>query len=88
MLGHICDIHTETAGSLIDQKHTGLEYCQSILILVIEIMEGHKIAHQSIEITEDMQELVDHIYIGRLLSKSKILGHQTKQSFLSVICQK
>ena len=67
MLAHVGNVHTEMAGSLVDHQHSRLEDGLSLLALVIEVMEGHEVSDKPVEITEDMEELVDHLDIAGFL---------------------
>ena len=88
MLAHISYIHTETALSLVYQKPSCLENSLYLPVLVIEIMESHEVAEQSVKVAIHMQELIYHIYITCLFSKCRILSYKLEQCCLLVLSKK
>ena len=59
MLGHIGNLHTHAAFALVDDEAAVLENGVYLFALVVEVVEGNKVAKQTVEVAVYMEELVD-----------------------------
>ena len=48
-------------------------------------MKGHKVSHESVEVAEDVEELVHHVDVGSLFCKSCILSDEVEKGSLLVL---
>ena len=87
MLAHIGHIHTEVAGSLVNDKCSGLEYCLCILVFGIEILKCHEILQKPVEIPVNVKELVHFVNVLSLLLQCEILCDQVQKALLQVSSQ-
>ena len=85
MLAHIRHVHTETALSLVHQKRSCLENSLYINVLCIEVMESHIVLDKAVEVSVNMQEFINHIYVRGLIGKVCILSDKFEQCFLPVL---
>ena len=85
MLAHIIYIHTETALALVNDESTYLEDSSYLLIFVVEVLKSDEVAEKTIEVTEDVKELVHHLYVVRLLLKSSVLCYNLEKLSLLVL---
>ena len=87
MLTHVRYIHTETALTLVNDESTYLEDCAGLLVLLIEILESHEVAEKTVEVAEDIEELVHHLDVVRLLFECSILCNDLEKFSLLVLLE-
>ena len=88
MLGHISNLHTEAALSLVDNKFSGLEQRAYFPLLRIEVSQSHEVSEKPVEITENIKCLVYRLDVASLFGESCILGHKGKKSLLCILFSK
>ena len=87
MLAHVGNLHTEMACPLVDDEGSALEHCQSLRILVIEVLESDEVAQKPSEIAEDMEEFVHGLDVLSLFLECRIPCNKFKQSRFLVLRQ-
>ena len=85
MFCHVIHVHTETALPLVDDEGSVLEDSPDLLALVIEVVKGHEVSEEAVEVAEDVEELVHHVYVACLFCKSCILSHELEEGGLPVL---
>ena len=87
MLAHVSYIHTETAFALIHKKGSCLEYSLDCPVSFVKVSKSHKVSEKSVEIAEDMKELVHHLDIACFLCECDILSHEIEQGSLLILSE-
>ena len=85
MLTHISHLDTEAALALVNDEASALEDGTHLLVLVVEIVEGHEIAQQAVEVAVDVEESAHHLDALSLLLESVVLCDEVEQCLLLVV---